>query len=580
MAAFAAADFTLVAPRNTKLKKCAGLHRQHWGMISFARLKTQVRPAHARRRQWLSCISSPMRTPSFPSEYRAAGAASGDPSPAPRRAASSSPRRPRRSGLATLTAGRSSISAGDLIVSLHDIWGTRWLADRLITLVRGCENDWAEFKATLCPPSEHMERYGIDRGNGAKHVKGDYYLNVVKTIVSFMNSHGGVVLLGIAQERGAVPVPADSERLCESLEYAPLPLDDAQSAWDTDKWLLYVRNVLKGNEWTDRYGTTWNCSEVLDDPYVRLFNGVFHGRPVIVIAVLPVTRPAELRRCVSVGRRRCNARSSPDGQNCHWPHGAPEEIRPSVVPFRIAGDTASVVMKWSFAEVATQWRYRKRRQERFARLAIEELEAARTLPYGLLVAIDSMLGRTYRRAAQLTFPEDPRLGLHSCRLREENGQIHPLEVLQRRHSPRQIACLTIEAGHVSSAAARVCVSGLQRHVFGSVVPILISLEQDLNRDTMRLFIDEPERLTIPMLLDRFGGSTCGRKHWEYVAHRGGLHVLLNGIHDLPEMLQLRLLQSAMRFQEAFEDCAVTIVGLPESDLEAVSLVRYQFVSGS
>jgi hypothetical protein len=470
------------------------------------------------------------------------------------------------------------MSAGDLVIDLHEIWGTRWLVDRLIALTRGVETDWAEFKATICPPAAHIDRYSSERGSGPKYVKGDYYLNVVKSVVSFMNSHGGVVLLGVAQERGSPPVPADPERLCESPEHAPVPLNDVHDGWDSDKWLLYVRNVLKHNEWTDRYGTIWNCSVVLDDPYVRLFNGVFRARPVIVIAVLPISRPAELRPCVTVGRRACQAQASPDRKSCHWPHAAPEELRPSVVPFRVAGDTASVMLKWSFADVAIHLRHRRSKQERFARIVEEELEKRGALPYGLLPAVDSVLARTNRRAKQFAVADGRDVPVDAFVLRDDKGNVRLTDSLHRRQSPRHIACLTSAHGQDAAFAARICEHHFRQFTFGSVLPVLVSLDQDLNQETAQLLTDEPNRLAIPALLQRFGTPTCGNDHWEYIAHHGGLHVVIHGVSALQPRLQARLMQAAIAFQEDFTDCAVTLIGVPGVEPETALLSRYQIVA--
>lgn len=478
----------------------------------------------------------------------------------------------------SIRAGGQSLSAGELVVKLHDTWGTRWLADRLISLVKGGENDWLEFKATVCPPAEHIERYSKDRGNRPKYVRGDYYLNVVKTIASFMNGHGGAVLLGLAQRRGSTPVPADHDRLCESSDHAPLPLDELGRAWDTDRWLLYVRNVFKENEWTDRYGTTWNSSTILDDPHVRLFNGVFQGRPIIVIAVLPtIDHPVELRRSVLVGHLPCNAKSSPDRGNCHWPHAAPDHIRPSVVPFRVWGDTASVTMKWSFAEVSAQWESRRPKQERFARLASEERQAFAAMPYGLPAALDSVLARTHNRAKQLMVSSSPRPKSYSCNIKDDDGEMRPLDDLALRHVPTRIACLTSPNGSPSVDGAFICYEGLKRHVFGATVPVLVSVTDDLDATALRHLRDEPDQFVISDLLGRFGGSACRREHWEHLIRNGGVHVVVNDFESVPHNLQPHFIRSITSFQREFTDSAITIAGLPSTDYAVTSLVRYQLV---
>lgn len=480
------------------------------------------------------------------------------------------------------------ISAGELVVKLYETWGTRWVVDRLISLTRGAENDWLEFKATLCPPPKHIERYAGDRDNRPKYVKGDYYLDVVKAVVSLMNGHGGAVLLGVVQGRGKSPSPADSDRLCESPEHAPVLIDELCPPWDTDKWLLYVRNVLKGNEWIDRYGTTWNCSEILDDPFIRLFNGVLNRQPVIVIAVFPATEhPVELRRSVPVGRQphalakgtrpqlpEYCARRAKHGGNCHWPHDDPEYIRPSVIPLRVRGDTASVNLKWSFTEVARHWQLRTPEEVRFARFANEESQSFENLPYGITAAVDSAVARSYDRAIQLKSDIGPSVP-HEYQVQSPNGSIRPLKsVLDHPYFPRGMTCLTgADARARSTAAALLCIEGIQRHTWGASIPILVRLGGEMDGAMLRCLREAPERFIIANLLPRLGGPACSRAHWEYLAEMGCVHVVLDDFDDIPTEFHAAFLRSILGFRQEYTHSSVTMV----SGLSGTQCLSQDFV---
>jgi hypothetical protein len=471
----------------------------------------------------------------------------------------------------------NAISGGDLVVSLYEIWGSRWLVDRLLSFAK--ENDWLEFKATLCPPKESkfQEYYSGERDNSRKYVKGDYYLQVVKAVISLINSHGGALLLGIAQPgNGLLPKPSDYECLCESKKYMPVLFNSQYSEWDTDAWLLYVKNIFRANEWIDRYGTTWNCTEILDDQYIRLYNGILHGQPVAVIAVFPTDDlPVELKRSVYIGRysRKHKNNKPPDhcirraksGGSCHWPHNDPV-IEQVVVPLRLRGDVASVDIKESYAEVAKIWASREPLQNRFFMMAQEERSTCNGFPFGLRSALESVLFYTLSRSNDVTSRSGAKMSLNNCRIRRESKdfeQIHPqLELMQHAHAGCYTWLTGSEMAVVSSITATLCKAAANSYKWGEVIPVYVRLPTYLDKSLLNYLFEKKKDFIPKYLLPRLASSASTTEHWYYLANTFGLHLVVDNIGELKQEIVTAFLRSVRHFRDQFFRSFTTIVSRP------------------
>lgn|GEM_PF-7088430 len=488
---------------------------------------------------------------------------------------------------------KRAISGGELVVRLYELWGKRWLVDRLLQLSGAAENDWLEFKATLCPPKELRECYSEGRNSLVKYVEGDYYLHVVKAVVSLINRHGGAVLLGIAQSgKGALPIPADYNRLCESRHYMPVLFNDQYSQWDTDAWLLYIQNIFRANEWVDRYGTTWNCSEVLDDQYIRFYNGLLDGKPVAVIAAFPTNAlPLELKRTVNIGRHssKGSKRSSAPGHcirrakfggGCHWPHDDPPPVEQTIIPIRSGGNNASVDMKTSFAAVANFWSSREAKQLRFREMAEKESKAFDALDFGFTIALESVLLSSLKRCQYVTPGVEIEITSSTYSTTGKDRQLEEfLSHLQLTKHTNQYAWLTgIDSHFISSILASRCATAINCYHWGDVIPVYVPLSIHLTNSLIRQIIEEREEFISKYLLLRLASSAATKKHWLYMASTFGIHLMLDNLDDLPEDICNALIRAIRYFKEQYFRSYVTIVsGFTMADsqgqYERIELIR-------
>jgi hypothetical protein len=434
----------------------------------------------------------------------------------------------------------------------------------------GVENDWLEFKATLCPP--RMDVYAADRDCLDKYTKGDYQIHVVKAVVSLMNGHGGAVVVGVAQEAGR-PVPTPAVGLCESPQLEPELLAEVGPTWDMDKWLLHVRNVLRENEWVDRYGTTWNCSEVIDDPRVLLLAGVFHRRPVIVIVVNPAkNKPVELRRSIPIGRPARKGQQKPphcvrratEGKSCHWPHDDPEIVTPSVVPFRVRGDTASTEMKWSFADAITQWSSRRPEQVRFAELDRRERGFLKGLPFGTLPAIESILALSHGRALQQQRALADGGEWGAWRLQSEDGTVQSIDRLVRdAPRTRNASWLTgTDARTLSAVLVELCLCATRDYMLEDQVPVLILPDVDLGGNDLSLLKQDHVKYVTNRLLPKLGGSASTAEHWHALSQRGWVHVFV-ALDDVSAASRARVVRALLAFSQANLHSRLTMASIRE-----------------
>jgi hypothetical protein len=473
-----------------------------------------------------------------------------------------------------ISSGKA-ISGGDLVVSLYEVWGKRWLVDRLLSLAEGSENDWLEFKATFCPPEEFQECYSRKRDSLKQYVKGDYYLHVVRAVISLINCHGGAVLLGVAQPgKGMPPIPSDHERLCENDKSMPALFNGQYSGWDTDAWLLYIKNIFQKNEWIDRYGTIWNCTETLDDQYIRLYNGILHGQPVAVIAVFPTKAlPVELTRLVHIGRHSNNPkkgkpehciRRAASGGSCHWPHDDPEAVKQVLIPIRLRGNIASVDMKKSFTEIAKIWESHEPLQDRFNVMAQKEKSDYEALPFGFTSALELVLFCSLSRADAVTSRSATAMTLNDYHIKRENKSLQPIRShLELTQHVVPYAWLTgSDMDITSSISATLCREGIYSYKWGDVIPVYLHLPAHLDASLLNRLFEEKRDFISKYLLPRLASPASTREHWNYMAGTVGLHLVIDNLELLPKETVAAFLRSVRFFKEQYFYSFLTIVSGP------------------
>jgi hypothetical protein len=469
------------------------------------------------------------------------------------------------------------ISGGNLVDKLYGIWGKRWLVDRLLLLTGKVENDWIEFKATFCPPKNFRECYPEKCGGEMKYTQGDYYLHVVKSVVSLINLHGGAILLGVAQNKGMFPEPADEDRLCESISHKPVPFSNQYFEWDTDSWHQYLHNIFQKNEWIDRYGRIWNCSEVLDDKYIKLYNGILHKQPIIIITVFPAGRtPVELKLNVHIGKRSNSSKKGKGqseiehcirrvkcGGSCHWPHSDPEAIETSVVPFRVRGDTASVDMKWRFSEITKLWESREQLQIRFSKMLEEEDLYYKGLPFGLTPALESILNLSLLRVDSVTSDAIDKLTPSKYYLKKENNISQLFKThLDFTHHTNSYTWLTVKDSNIRIEIYNNIINySIFSYTWGNIIPIYARLEEYFDHSFKYLF-EAKKDFFKSYFLPRLAKSSVTDEHWRYLGESFGFHLIIDNIEVLEEDIAKGFLNSIRYFKEQYPLCFVTIISGP------------------
>lgn len=467
----------------------------------------------------------------------------------------------------------SPISGSDLVDKLYETWGKRWLVDRLLLINRGVENDWIEFKATFCPPEKLYECPPVDNMVFLQFSQGDYYLQVVKSVMSMINLHGGVILLGVEKHKGTMPVPADEQCLCESDFNKPIPVSNQYFEWDTDNWQQYICKIFKQNEWIDRYDRIWNCSEILDDKYIKLYKGILHNKPVIVIAVSPTEYlPVEFKLNVHIGKRPGNSKENngqseikhcirrvTNGVGCHWPYDDPDPIEPSVIPLRMRGDTASIDMKWSYSEVTKLWKNREPSHIRFNKILEEEIRYYKSLPYGLMPAIESILNYNLKRI--------DRIYLVNTRVKDEVQKL----ILTNTHTELK-HCLCNDVWLIlknSNVNVLIYVNLIKNEIlsyqWGNNVPIYFRFENNFDKVMMKYLFENNRDFIEKYFLHTLTNNTVvSKEHLRYLIKSYGIHLTIENIDILEEETVKRFLTSIKYFKELYPNCFITIISGPIS----------------
>lgn len=157
----------------------------------------------------------------------------------------------------------------------------------LVKLSKGIESDWLEFKASIRPIDQDLNKYDIK----------EYFLHTVKAIVALANSSGGAVLLGVNNEGSPVGVRYSVENQ-ELYNWDNFYREDLRKAIFRKSWVINKNFKICRKSTDDKHENLMtntekrniiivSLSHSLED-IVDIRKGKFNNEDVAVILVKPM----------------------------------------------------------------------------------------------------------------------------------------------------------------------------------------------------------------------------------------------------------------------------------------------------